>query len=422
MTRICRTPHRLLSILLATALLLAACGSSTSGTASAPAESADIENTAETIEVEETDEAEAPAATEPPVTEPPATTAAPEPDYDFSAVSPVVEAFVAENELNGAGLIVVHKDDGVVYHDHWGEFDEDRISLIASSSKMITAGVLLRLQDDGLLDIDAPVADVAEWGAGSPDITPAQLLSNSSGLVGLLPNPAYAPYLCQYTPTGTLQECAADILNTPGDDEDVVDPDTEFDYGGAQWQVAGGVAEAASGKSWAELIDEIYVGPCDLDVLAFNNHFATIGAGFDYPTAFDSDPSILDPTENPNMEGGAYVTTGDYGKLLLMHLRDGKCGDNQVLSPEALAAMHSDRIAEAYEGDAWAPETGYGMGWWVDRPSGRITDGGAYGSHPWLDLEDGYGAYLVIEANSAAGNALGGQLYDIIDQAIAAGA
>jgi CubicO group peptidase (beta-lactamase class C family) len=35
-------------------------------------------------------------------------------------------------------------------------------------------------------------------------ITVAQLVSNSSGLPGLLDNPTYAPYLCQYLPNGTL--------------------------------------------------------------------------------------------------------------------------------------------------------------------------------------------------------------------------
>ncbi len=340
-------------------------------------------------------------------------------NYDFSAVAPVVEAFVDERELNGAGLIIVHRDDGVVHEGYWGEFGPDRISLIASSSKMITAGVLLHLHDDGLVDIDAPVADVVEWGAANPDITPAQLVSNSSGLVGLFPEPGYPPYICQYVATGTLQECASAVFSADGDDADIVAPDTEFRYGGAQWQVAGAVAEVASAMSWAELIDEIYVEPCGLETLAYNNHFAQIGSGFDYPDAFGGDPATLSATANPNMEGGAYVTTGDYGKLLLMQLRDGRCGDEQVLSPESLARLHGDRIGEVYGGSA-GEATGYGMGWWVDRTTGRITDPGAYGSVPWLDLDDGYGAYLVIEADSATGLELAGMLYDVVDAAIAA--
>ena len=77
----------------------------------------------------------------------------------------------------------------MVHEQYWGEFGPDRVSLVASSSKMIAAGVLLALADDGLLDLDAPVADVADWGSGNPAITPAQLVSNSSGLVGLGPEP-----------------------------------------------------------------------------------------------------------------------------------------------------------------------------------------------------------------------------------------
>ena len=373
----------------------------------------------------------APADTEPsPNTEAPAETQAPaetspstEPSddaaavYDFSAIEPIVADFVDERGLNGAGLIVVDADDGVVHEGYWGEFSADRISLVASSSKMITAGVLLRLQDDGLLDIDAPVADIAELGAGNPDITPAQLLSNSSGLVGLGPNPAYTPYVCQFLPNGDIEDCGAAVFETLDDDGDIVPPDTEFRYGGAQWQVAGAVAETVSGMTWAELIDEIYVEPCGLEALGFNNHFTQIGSGFDYPVDFGGDPSILIATDNPNMEGGAYVTTGDYAKLLLMHLRGGMCGDNQVLSQDALDAMHADRIAAAYDGSA-GDGTGYGMGWWVDRETGLISDGGAYGSVPWLDLDEGYGAYLVIEADSGTGGELAALLEDVVDDAI----
>ena len=278
--------------------------------------------------------------------------------YDFSAVGPIVQDFVDQHGLNGAGLIVVDHDDGVIDEEYWGVFGPDRISLVASSSKMITAGVLLRLQDDGLLDIDAPVAAVAPSGTGNPAITPAQLLSNSSGLVGLLPNPGYEPYVCQFFPAGTLQDCAASIFTTADDDADVIAPDTEFRYGGAQWQVAGAVAEVASGKSWAQLIDEIYVQPCGLKTLGYNNHFTQLGAvTFSYPTAFTGDPASLQPTQNPNMEGGVYIAPGDYAELLLMHLRGGRCDGGQVLSQAALDRLHTDRVGPAYAERASLPAT-----------------------------------------------------------------
>ena len=340
--------------------------------------------------------------------------------YDFSAVDLIVDQFVAERALTGAGLVVVDRNDGIVHEQYWGGFGPERVSLIASASKMIVAGVLMRLDDQGVLDVDAPVAEAVEWGAGNPDITPAQLVSNSSGLVGLLPDAGYAPYNCQFLAQGDLQSCATSIFTTIDDDDDVIDPDTEFRYGGGQWQVAGAIAEAVSGRSWAELVDDTYVRPCGVDSLGFNNHWTQFGSiGFTYPAEFDGDPQVLADTANPNMEGGAYITAPDYAQLLLMHLRDGRCGDIQVLSSDALAQMHADRISNVYGGSAGG--SGYGMGWWIDRASGRLTDPGAYGAFPWLDLGNGHGAYLVVEADVSTGAALAGELFGPVADAVTAG-
>ena len=67
-----------------------------------------------------------PAVTDPVVSEPVETDPPPEPKitaaaerapYDFSAIGPIVDAFVAEQGLNGAGLIVVDREDGVVHEE-----------------------------------------------------------------------------------------------------------------------------------------------------------------------------------------------------------------------------------------------------------------------------------------------------------------
>jgi len=310
---------------------------------------------------------------------------------------------------------VVDREDGIVFSQYWGEFDADRQSFVASSSKMITAGVLARLAEDGLLDLDAPVADVVEWGSGNPEVTPAQLVSNSSGLVGLGPNPAYPAYRCQFVPDEEIEACAETVFLTPDDDADIVPPDTEFRYGGAQWQVAGAIAEAVSGKTWEELIDEIYVQPCGVDSLGYNNHWVIMG-GFDYPVGVD--PESLEPTENPHMEAGVYISAPDYAELLLMHLRGGQCENGRVMSAESIDRLHADRTLDAYPDGSGADAPGYGMGWWIDRDSGRIRDGGAYGSEPWLDLDEGYGAYLVVEATGELGGRLSAEIEPLIDAAM----
>jgi CubicO group peptidase (beta-lactamase class C family) len=336
---------------------------------------------------------------------------------EFDAFDQVVAAFVEAQGLEGASAVVVDRDSGVVHVQGYGAFDPGRLYLIASSSKILSVGVLMRLADQGLVDVDEPIGTYLEdpFGEGKPELTLAQLLSNSSGLVSLTDDPLYAPYLCQYLRAGTLSDCAETIY-TADDAADRVEPDTEFHYGGGQWQLAGGVAEVVSGQTWAELIDETYVQPCGVESLGYTNQFQD--SALAYPEDFDGDVANLTPTDNPSVEGGAYITVEDYGALLLMHLRGGMCGDTPALSQEAVERMRVDRILEEYGGTTGAggPLEGYGLAWWIDRANpGVFMDPGAYGAIPWLDVGRGYGAFIALEATSELGVELALQAKPALD-------
>ena len=142
---------------------------------------------------------------------------------------------------------------------------------------------------------------------------------------------------------------------------------------------------------------------------------ATSGPG--YPARFGGDPSLHGTTENPTIEGGAYITSDDYARLLLMHLRGGECEQGTVFSQASLDTMHADRLATLGL-DAGSADTGYGMGWWVDRDTGIISDGGAWGALPWLNLADGYGAYWLIEDQSGTTSAISDKLTELVHAAV----
>ena len=108
---------------------------------------------------------------------------------------------------------------------------------------MPSAGILMSLADDGFFDIDEPIADYLDWGDSKPGITVGHLLSNTSGLPGLFSSVNHYP--CQSLADVLLSECAMTIYQTDVG-EDRKPPGTMFKYGGGQWQVAGGVAEAVS--------------------------------------------------------------------------------------------------------------------------------------------------------------------------------
>jgi CubicO group peptidase (beta-lactamase class C family) len=325
----------------------------------------------------------------------------------------------------GASAVVVHKDLGAVHTRGFGQFAADRLYLIASSSKILSVGVLKRLEDQGKVDFNAPISTYlgASWGPHKTNVSLAQLFSNSSGLpslgeiLALSSNPTpellaqYNAHLCQYMPTGTLTDCGKSIFqdDLPANNRP---PDQTFRYGGSQWQLAGAVAEVVSGKTWADLIKETYVTPCGVPSVGYTNPYGQPGVpALGYPS-FDAMQAKLPVSQNPSIEGGGYATAPDYAKLLLMHLRGGKCGDTSVLSSAAVAAMQKDRVA-AYGGTPGTGAaatgtsifTGYGLGWWVSDQ--MIADPGAYGAFPFLDLQRGYGAIIMLEVSSTVGGQIG---------------
>jgi CubicO group peptidase (beta-lactamase class C family) len=346
------------------------------------------------------------------------------PRWDFSVFDSKMESLLADNNLVGASVAVVHKEYGAVYEKGYGDFAADRLYLVASASKVLSTGIVMRLADNGLLDIDKPISYyLSDWGTYKENIKTAQLLSNSSGLKGLIDGPLYVPYICQYLSVGTLSDCAKKIY-AADDSVDRIEPDTAFHYGGGQWQLAGGIAEVVSGKRWADLVDETYVKPCDAKSLGYTNQYermfisgGSVASALSYPTFFQGDAANLDPSDNPSIEGGAYTTARDYGKILLMHLRGGICDHGRVLAKESVSRMQEDRIAEAYNGTTGVDAfSGYGLGWWIDREDkGVFVDSGAYGAMPWLDVPRGYGAVILIEGSTPQGRAMMADVKPLLD-------
>jgi len=338
----------------------------------------------------------------------------------FDSFDQAVSVFLADHGLAGASAAVVHERCGSVHVQGYGAHASDRLYLMASASKVPSAGILLRLADRGLLDLDAPIGQYLAAPGGKPELTVAMLVSNSSGLIGLVDNPLYAPYRCQYQAQGSLGDCALTIY-TADDSADRAAPDSSFHYGGGQWQLAGGIAEAVSGLRWDELVEETYRQPCGLRRLGYTNPFGiAVQTGglrsiFDYPAFFQADTRNLPASDNPSVEGGLFSDVSEYGRLLLMHLRGGECDVGRVLSESSATRMRFDRILEAYSGSTAGQAgrtaggdsgafAGYGLGWWIDREHpGVFADPGLYGSFPWLDLPRGYGAIIALEADGTLG-------------------
>ncbi len=108
----------------------------------------------------------------------------------------LVEGWVEEGVIPGAALLISRGDD-VLVERYWGwghqrrnvAATESTLWSIASITKPVTAAAFMACVDRGLLDLDAPVADVLPELARSDrpwrrDVTARHLLTHTSGLAG----------------------------------------------------------------------------------------------------------------------------------------------------------------------------------------------------------------------------------------------
>ena len=327
---------------------------------------------------------------------------------DFSPVDATFQAFLDNSPIfDGISYVVVDADE-VLHTATFGDHSEDLVVMLASTSKVPAVMTMLALAEDPdvAFSVDEPVSTMLPYEGVYTDRTITQMVSNTSGIPGLAALEDYGDplaqtleglnHLCTFSTSDAVEfeACGEQLLTNelPGSRG----AGEVFDYGGSQWQAAGVTASVAANATWNQLVDQYLGVPCELEVFTFGNPWQEIFFG---GTSFNGTVESLPGQSNPHIGGGAITNLADYAKLLQIHLNGGFCGEQQVLSQEALADMRIDRkslVAEAPEDDAG--EDGYGMGWVVskDHP-GVFDDPGAFGAISFIDTGRGIGAYVAID-------------------------
>ena len=309
------------------------------------------------------------------------------PTYNFAPVTAEMQNFVQTYTLDGASLRV-NKAGNVVYRRAFGGYTLSTRIRIASASKWLSALTVARVVEKGQLrwtDTVGQYFPTVE--ASKRSITLAQLFSHTSALPG-------GDDFCMSNPLYTLETCANRILQQPL----IGQPGTVFSYGGNSMQVAGRMAELASGKAWDDIFIAEMVTPLGMNA----TDFATSSTAPGYVR-----------TDNPRIAGGVRSTLEDYGKVVDMVLAYG-CLDNTLLlsclpsrrflSRATIELMALDRTVGTV--DVSRPPTstgfGYGLGQWIDPSSPLIVSSpGAFGFTPWVDrVNQVAGVFLVDDLNT----------------------
>ena len=125
---------------------------------------------------------------------------------------------------------------------------------IASNTKLFTAVLCLKLQEQGMLNLDSSIHHfLPSIEYVDPNITVRQLLKHESGVFDYTTNPAFLPAVLNdlshfWTPEEILQ-----YINAP-----IFEPGTSSGYSDTNYILAGMILESVSGKTYEELL-ELYI-------------------------------------------------------------------------------------------------------------------------------------------------------------------
>lgn len=293
----------------------------------------------------------------------PTLTAAQEADDRFAEVRSYVERTMAESGLPSLAIGVARNGE-ILWEEGFGWADRSSrraatphtMYSLASISKPITATAILRLAEQGRIDLDRSVNDYlgldrVRSGAGdAAEVTVRRVLSHTAGL------PLHYQFFYGgdgYGPPAS--EVTLDRYAIP-----VFPPGEVYQYSNLGYGLLDHLITRVSGKSYADYLrSELFVP------LGMHRTVVDTGPGPDRFSAvrYDAESGAALPDYDFDHRGASavYASVHDLLRFGLFHLGAGPDLPS-VLSPEARRSMRRRHTPERGDGSG----AGYGLGWAVD--------------------------------------------------------
>ncbi|HEB90127.1 MAG TPA: class A beta-lactamase-related serine hydrolase [Deltaproteobacteria bacterium] len=318
----------------------------------------------------------------------------------------------------GVALAVVHEGD-LVWSGAYGTADPeagremtvDAVFRVESISKSVTAWGVMKLVQDGLIDLEAPVEryvdretipalSQARIGRGRSDsgITIRRLLSHDAGLAVGTIDLEFPPPSKQ---SAKRDEEMPSLRQTLAREARLVrQPGTGFGYSNVGFDLLELVIEEVTGRDFAEYMAAEILAPLGMKDSGFGwneERRERIPVGTDLrgrPV-----PTYIRPTR---ASGGLFATVGDIARFVRAEMIGPRRIHQSVLGGNAVRSLHAPRIA--IPGLFGLVADAYGFGHFVEiLPDGRraIWHGGQ--GHGWMShfhAVPGSGEGIVILTNS----------------------
>jgi CubicO group peptidase (beta-lactamase class C family) len=331
---------------------------------------------------------------------------------DFSRMEQSLEEAMRMAQVPGLALAILH-DREIYYVKGFGvtSVEDDALPVtpqtlfrIGSLTKPVVGTLIMRLVEQGLLDLDASIKDYLPWliiGDDEPAtrlITLRTLLSHTSGLPDTFSlyderrEQAVAWYMREQLP-------AFQLFAPPG---------KVWWYSSLGMALVGYLAEVVTGRPFAQLLQALVLEPLQMLQTTFDPSMAAHypcalahrldKGGRLYVVHHELDNLVLRPA------GFLYSNILDLINFVRMHLQQGSFYDLAVLTPQAVAEMHRPQV-NCYT----TTDSAYCLTFWQDTYKGlrqiRHEGGfGTFGSRLVMLPEQGCAVILLCNHQSPAFN------------------
>lgn len=301
-----------------------------------------------------------------------------------------VTAFLEQERESGSypgAAIVASKNGKVVfqhytgtYHDGLGEerpYNANVRVVFFSYTKGISATVVMMAHQEGLINVDTPVAEyLPEFGVnGKEAITIRHILTHSAGIPSA-PTPFMPLRDDKEWKLAIEAVCQAKLEWEPG---------SRTAYHGVGMMIPAEVVRRMSGqKTWNQICSEKLFEPLAAESLTFD-----VPGDASLVNTAPSDSDRQDAAQKlvaGHPAGGCHGTLEDGLKILELHLNQGKWNGLELLKEKAFSPMHTVQFAKEIEAaikkgeaprhDPWA------LGWLMR------GNGAAAGASAWFGFKD----------------------------------
>lgn len=346
--------------------------------------------------------------------EPTRGTSTPQLDPRFDDISRLIEAKMAEYRVPGVAFGLSKsgasqtRGFGLTNVDNPQAVTPDTVFPLASISKTVTATAMMRLHDQGRIDIEAPVREylpdfrVADANA-TRDVRIWHLLTHTPGWHG-------GPLGTPDRGSTWLESFVEGFVDLP----QFARPGEVWSYNNAAFGVAGRVVEVVTESTIGEALSDLVFDPLRLE-----RAFTRTGEAMTYRFAAghrdrDGRSVVIRPFQLPaNVSaGGCAMSVENLIRYAEFHLGDGAGPDGgRLLTRRSLEAMRTARITKNSTTDEM------GLGWHLRTLEGVLTaqHGGTLGGHRLhVQLVPARNLAFAILTNHGAGQALNEEVATVI--------